>query len=168
MALLVEYGESLNLVDFLLRILPIHCQTREASYPLLQYLGQNSDQPWEFDPPFVRTGSHAKLTILDVGAGMGIVTSKLRDTVANRDYDIVIATDLPEVCPLLEDNLQSLISDKGAVRVRPLTWGNRNHAIEIGTELGLLSSESSISTWGREARYLTHIVCSDLVCPNSQ
>jgi hypothetical protein len=142
-------------------------QTREASYPLLQYLSQgDGGHSWEFDPPFVNDASPTKLTILDLGAGTGIVTSKIRDIVANRDHDIVIATDLAEVCPLLEENLQGLINNNGGVRVRPLKWGDKNDANEIGTELGLLISNSARGGDAHEPRHLTHIVCSDLVCIN--
>ena len=134
---------------------------REASYPLLLYLGHNE---WNFDPPFAgRLGElQPMFTILELGAGTGIVTSKIIETVATREQDIVISTDLPEVCQLLEANLKEILSRKACstVRVRPLAWGNSDHAIEIGTELGLTMSAVNC----HEPRYLTHIVCSDLVC----
>jgi hypothetical protein len=138
----------------------LHCQ-REASYPLLLYLGHND---WNFDPPFVNEALQSTVTILELGAGTGIVTSRIIETVATSKQDIVISTDLPEVCPLLEANLKETLIHPGryhqAVHVRPLAWGNSRHAIEIGKELGLVVSVAN----SREPRYLTHIVCSDLVC----
>lgn len=103
------------------------------------------------------------VTILELGAGTGIVTSRIIETVATGKQDIVISTDLPEVCPLLEANLKGTLNHPGyrqAVRVRPLAWGNSRHAIEIGKELGLVMPAAN----SRDPRYLTHIVCSDLVC----
>jgi hypothetical protein len=98
---------------------------------------------------------------MELGAGTGIVTSRIIETVATREQDIVISTDLPEVCPLLEANLRNYTGQHcSTVRVRPLAWGNARHAIEIGTELGLDMSAVAL----HERHYLTHIVCSDLVC----
>jgi hypothetical protein len=142
------------------RFLTIYHYQREASYPLLLYLGHND---FNFDPPFICKNSHPGLTILELGAGTGIVTSRIVDTVATRKQDIVISTDLPEVCPLLEANLKEAFNypeqHRGIVRVRPLTWGNAYHATEIGMELGLTMSAAN----SHGGSYLTHIVCSDLV-----
>ena len=70
--------------------------------------------------------------------------------------DILIATDLDNVCPLLEENLSSTAKrfwkinhTSPQVLVRPLEWGSYNHAFKILNELG--------------SRNLTHIICSDLV-----
>lgn len=54
-----------------------------------------------------------------------------------------------QVCPLLEENLRG--NPKRLV-IRPLSWGNAEEARQIHSEL--------ISETGR---FLTHIVCSDLV-----
>jgi len=125
---------------------------------MLLYLGHND---WDFDPPFIGKRLQPMMTILELGAGTGIVTSRIHETVATREQDIVISTDLPDVCPLLETNLKETLSHTvppcSTLRVRPLAWGNACHAIEIGTELGLAMDS-------REPHYLTHIVCSDLVC----
>jgi hypothetical protein len=124
-------------------------------------LGHND---WIFDPPFAGERFHPMLTILELGAGTGIVTSRIIEAVATREQDIVISTDLPEVCPLLEANLEQTLSHgtrhRTTLRVRPLAWGNARHAIEIGTELGLAMPAMNLL----EPHYLTHILCSDLVC----
>ena len=128
---------------------------------MLLYFGHDD---WIFDPPFAGERCHPMLTILELGAGTGIVTSRIIEAVATREQDIVISTDLPEVCPLLEANLEQTPSHDtrhhSTLLVRPLAWGNARHAIEIGTELGLaMPAMNSL-----EPHYLTHIVCSDLVC----
>jgi hypothetical protein len=128
---------------------------------MLLYLGHND---WDFDPAFLDKKSQSMNTILELGAGTGIVTSGIVETVATCEQDVVISTDLPEVCPLLEANLRETLNRTGprccTVRVRPLTWGNPHHATEIGKEIGLAISAMDSD----EPRYLTHIVCSDLVC----
>jgi Lysine methyltransferase len=127
---------------------------------MLLYLGHND---WDFDPPFL-DNLQSMNTILELGAGTGMVTSGIVETVATCEQNIVISTDLPEVCPLLEANLRETLNRTRprccTVRVRPLTWGNAHHAIEIGKEFGL--AMSAVDSY--EPRYLTHIVCSDLVC----
>lgn len=80
------------------------------------------------------------------------------ETVVNREDVIVISTDLPEVCPLLEANLNDVSSH--ALRVRPLAWGNEAHVSKIATEHGFLNAELGPKQRGSR---LSHIVCSDLV-----
>lgn len=70
--------------------------------------------------------------------------------------DILIATDLENVCPLLDENLSTAVNKSPRIGrpspqilVRPLEWGNPDHAVKIFNELG--------------PRSLTHIICSDLV-----
>ncbi|KAA1477186.1 hypothetical protein DENSPDRAFT_786231 [Dentipellis sp. KUC8613] len=125
----------------------------EAAYAMLRYLDPPDPHP-EFDPPFdpscgaspeTSTGSDTPLTILELGAGTGIVGFALARRLHARD--MVVVTDLPEVCPLLEDGRQRTLT----VRVRPLAWGNEGHARAIMEELR------------RAGRRLTHVVCSDLV-----
>lgn len=63
--------------------------------------------------------------------------------------------DCLQVCPLLEHNLLGhLHANGGPILVRPLTWGNSQHAVEIAEELSHLA---------QDAPRLTHILCSDLV-----
>ena len=71
--------------------------------------------------------------------------------------DILIATDLKNVCPLLDENLSTAAGKSQRtdhptgprILVRPLEWGNPDHALKVFTELN--------------SRSLTHIICSDLV-----
>ena len=69
---------------------------------------------------------------------------------------VLIATDLENVCPLLNENLSAAANKSGRIDypgprilVRPLEWGNSNHMLKIFSELN--------------PRSLTHIICSDLV-----
>lgn len=119
----------------------------------------------ELHPCFLPEGGRRPLTILELGSGTGIVAAKIAEIlrVDKPGGDLIIATDLPEVCPLLTENLRlfphclenQTASDR--VLVRPLTWGNAEHAIAVVSEIASMSIENS-------PRYLTHIVCSDLVC----
>jgi hypothetical protein len=109
---------------------------------------------YEFHPHFM--SDEGPLTILELGSGMGIVASKIADKFAQVGRDLVVATDLPEVCPLLEINLRRHLSHSrsdGVVLVRPLAWGDFTHALRIASELSSLDRPHA----------LTHIVCSDLV-----
>lgn len=121
---------------------------------MLSYL----DDQHDFDPPFMDDGElrNRGMTILELGAGTGIVTSKISEILADVSRDVIICTDLPEVCPLLEANLNDL--PPSAVRVRPLAWGDADHVTEIAKELSHSPAGQDIPT-----RYLSHIVCSDLV-----
>lgn len=108
--------------------------------------------------------TQSPLAILELGAGTGIVTSRIIETVANGEKDVVISTDLPEVCPLLETNLKELLGEShqraNGLSVRPLAWGNRDHATRILEDLrGSSTSEQKFQS----TPWLTHIVCSDLV-----
>ena len=122
------------------------------------------------------------LTVLELGSGTGIVVAKLAEIISQdvKDPptgqfqiflsissclrsspsvhidDILIAADLDNVCPLLDENLSSIVKESRRaehssprILVRPLEWGNSNHTLKILNELG--------------SRTLTHIVCSDLV-----
>lgn len=119
-----------------------------------------------FDPPFLATTSPR--TILELGSGTGVVAAAVARVVDQRE-DLVIATDLPEVCiyllrtpaycsnglqvcPLLDKNLR--ISPN--TLVRPLAWGDENTERELASELFS----------GLNPRTLTYIICSDLVRPN--
>lgn len=118
---------------------------------------------WEFDPPLIdkHLAAH-KQVFLELGSGTGIVAAKLAQAVASSGRDVVIATDLPEVCPLLEKNLfvtpQGDSANTQATLVRPLSWGSYDHAIDIVQELKFVDDTS-----GHEHGCVTHIICSDLV-----
>ncbi|KAG2369124.1 putative methyltransferase-domain-containing protein [Suillus spraguei] len=135
----------------------------EAAYLVTSYI----DHPptWEFDPPLIdKHLSGHKQVFLELGSGTGIVAAKIAQAAALSGRDLVIATDLPEVCPLLEKNL--FVTPKGdsesantqVTLVRPLSWGNYDHVINIARELKLVDDPS-----GHEHGCITHIICSDLV-----
>lgn len=136
---------------------------REAAYLVNSYIDHPST--WEFDPPLIDLDQHLsghKRVFLELGSGTGIVAAKIAQAAALSGRDLVIATDLPEVCPLLEKNL--FVTPKGdsantqVTLVRPLSWGSYDHAINIVRELKLVDDIS-----GHEHGYITHIICSDLV-----
>ncbi|KAI0342667.1 hypothetical protein BDW22DRAFT_1394496 [Trametopsis cervina] len=138
----------------------------EAAYALKTYI--DAPPSLEFDPPFLQeddlTSGHP--IFLELGSGTGIVAAWLAERHAHVPYTLV-ATDLPEVCPLLEKNLinhagQPSPSHVGRVLVRPLAWGNEQHAADIASEL-LSSPSTSDPRVAVDDRYLTHVICSDLV-----
>lgn len=137
------------------------CVCREASYAMLAYLDPASEI--DFDPlPFTHTLTppaadsdtvQRSITVVELGSGTGFLAARVADWL-RPDLDLLLATDLPDVCPLLEANLRSC----PAVQVRALAWGSREHADAISRNLGSLSPNTT-------ERHLTHILCSDLVCP---
>ncbi|KIY62027.1 hypothetical protein CYLTODRAFT_362083 [Cylindrobasidium torrendii FP15055 ss-10] len=117
----------------------------EAAYVLLTYV--NPSNTWEFDPPFYvdnETGHPMRIRGIELGSGTGIVAHALRS--AQPAPEILVATDLPEVCPLLEANLHP----DASLIVRPLSWGNRIEAMNV--------LEESFAHKG-----LSDVICSDLV-----
>ncbi|KAK0469606.1 putative methyltransferase-domain-containing protein [Desarmillaria tabescens] len=117
----------------------------EAAYALLLYVDPPST--WEFEPPFLKNQDSSRHTIIELGSGTGIIARSLSRSLTSGE-DIIVSTDLPEVCPLLEDNLRGELN--GIVFVRPLAWGNIQHVSDIASEF--------ITN-----RNLSHIICSDLV-----
>ncbi|KAK0236072.1 putative methyltransferase-domain-containing protein [Armillaria nabsnona] len=117
----------------------------EAAYALLLYV----DPPptWEFDPPFLESPHSSQYTMVELGSGTGIIARSLSRSLTS-GKDIIVSTDLPEVCPLLDENLRGELS--GVVFVRPLAWGNFQHVSDIASEF-------------IPNRNLSHIICSDLV-----
>lgn len=136
--------------------------TREAAYFMNAYIAGAPNTV--FDPPFLTPHGEARpLMVLELGSGTGIVSAQCAERLAGALCTIV-ATDLPEVCPLLEKNLSKYgtsapegLSRHGLL-VRPLAWGNYEHAQTIFKEL-----------WDRQffadsgPALLTHVICSDLV-----
>ncbi|THH15559.1 hypothetical protein EW146_g4931 [Bondarzewia mesenterica] len=115
----------------------------------------------EFDPAFEYERT-SPLVVLEIGSGTGIVGLTLAERLSRtrKVRDLVVVTDLPEVCSLLEDNLRQYVSLAGCdVWVRPLAWGSKEHAASIAKELSLHSTARDVHT---SPRHLTHIVCSDL------
>ena len=122
-----------------------------------------------FDPPFLTNGDEDQpLILLELGSGTGIVSARCAERLSRTECTI-ITTDLPEVCSLLERNLSRYITPLRAsaphILVRPLAWGNSEHALAILRELTDASNETSTSHPG--PRTLTHIICSDLVSTSS-
>ncbi|KAG6862469.1 hypothetical protein C0995_000015 [Termitomyces sp. Mi166 len=125
----------------------------EAAYFLSRYVDPPSNV--KFEPPFIgpSTIPRRNLVILELGSGAGMTSSRIAEVL--NEQDTLIATDLPDVCPLLESNIRaSTTSAISSVYARPLAWGNEVHGAAISSEL-LTSPEGSIS--------LTHVVCSDLI-----
>ncbi|OJT02476.1 hypothetical protein TRAPUB_7043 [Trametes pubescens] len=125
----------------------------EASHAMLAYLDPSS--PLEFDPPpptsSTSPGGLPPITAVELGSGTGFVAARVAEWI-HPERDLLIATDLPDVCEMLETNLRAC----SAVRVRPLAWGSREHVSSIADELGL-----SVDSPSR--RQLTHVLCSDLI-----
>ncbi|TFK27771.1 hypothetical protein FA15DRAFT_635042 [Coprinopsis marcescibilis] len=127
-----------------IRIYGIAGRVWEAAYAMTTYLNPTSS--WSFDPPPFFKDKPRPFAILELGSGIGVVAAHVA-RILDRD-DLFIATDLPEVCPLLE---QTLSSDSSQIVVRPLAWGNAHHAHEL------------LNTVLSDRPQLTHIICSDLV-----
>lgn len=138
--------------------------TREAAYLLTNYIEHPSN--WEFEPPFIDENvSGRKRVFLELGSGTGIVAAKISQATVVPGRDLVIATDLPEVCALLKRNLHIKsegssvrhVSD-GAMLIRPLPWGSYDHAAKIARELQLIDDPND-----HKDVCITHVICSDLV-----
>lgn len=112
-----------------------------------------------FEPTFLgSTNFTSNLRILELGSGTGIIAAELAKHLSARG-GIIIATDLPEVCSLLEQNLPSHSTNTHSppsmplILICPLTWGNHDHVQHLRDNLANLSHDT----------HLTHIICSDLV-----
>ncbi|KAL0579587.1 hypothetical protein V5O48_002425 [Marasmius crinis-equi] len=122
-------------------------KNREAAYAVRMYL----DPPpnYLFDPPFPTTNPNRPiLTMIELGSGSGLVGSTVASFLT--EDDMLVLTDLSEVCPLLETNVKTTTNNAKTVHVQPLAWGNAEDANAIAREL-------------LRDRILTHILCSDLV-----
>jgi protein N-lysine methyltransferase METTL21D len=142
---------------------------REAAYILDTYLTRPS---WSFHPPCPFLWNDEKdpsldpMTVLELGSGTGYAGFAIAKTLmrsrgrsAAEAVDRVIVTDLPEVCPLLEENRRKDESLDGSpiILVRSLSWGNSEHAVALAQDLHSLRYGPNTSS------HLTHIICSDLV-----
>ncbi|KAH9847683.1 putative methyltransferase-domain-containing protein [Lenzites betulinus] len=126
----------------------------EASHAMLAYLDPAS--PLEFDPPpptvehdLARSGR--AITAIELGSGTGFVAARVAQWLCP-ERDLLIVSDLPDVCPMLQENLREC----RAVQVRPLAWGSPEHVHAISEELLPPDSDKSPTR-------LTHILCSDLI-----
>ncbi|KIY51795.1 hypothetical protein FISHEDRAFT_36414 [Fistulina hepatica ATCC 64428] len=137
----------------------------EASYLMKKYLENVPDVVYDPPSPFSTTSdilshaSHAGAapphTIIELGAGTGAISAVL--SALSGPHDMVIATDLPGVCPLLEETLSSRCQStyRCTLLVRPLPWGDADFATRLAVELMHNDAHSN--------RYLTHVICCDLV-----
>ncbi|KAJ7678975.1 putative methyltransferase-domain-containing protein [Mycena polygramma] len=137
-----------------IRVFGIAGKVWEASYALNTYIKPPAGHV--FDPPlFPGRDRPQNVRVLELGSGTGIVAATM--TALLHSGDIMFVTDLPEVCPLLKQNLKRHLENNGGpIRVRPLSWGNSQHAVSIAAEL-------SNPPMAQDAPHLTHILCSDLV-----
>ncbi|TRM67601.1 putative methyltransferase-domain-containing protein [Schizophyllum amplum] len=125
----------------------------EASYIMEEFL----DPSVVFDPPGMFSSdthnSARSRTILELGSGTGLLSARMADFAD--PGDLILATDLPEVCSLLHKNIDAARQSRAcSVVIRPLAWGETLHINALAEEY--FSSPA-------EHRMLTHIVCSDLV-----
>lgn len=137
---------------------------------MIQYLRQPSSNI-NFDP-LCSIFCESPCTILELGSGNGYVGAHLARQLyeSGRTADTLVLTDLPDVCPLLEENISLELRNAGISRdvgsgtpnvlLHPLSWGVSDDATRL---LSLLSTHSRDPTRSSESSVLTHIVCSDLV-----
>ncbi|KAH6909164.1 putative methyltransferase-domain-containing protein [Coprinopsis sp. MPI-PUGE-AT-0042] len=118
----------------------------EAAYAMMLYLDPSS--VWSFDPPpFTALKWPTPLSLVELGSGTGIVAALVAKNLNLED--LLVATDLPEVCSLLRRNLP----ESPSLAIEPLAWGNEDHAKALKSLLLRRNRPSG----------LTHIICSDLV-----
>ncbi|KZT29727.1 hypothetical protein NEOLEDRAFT_1153644 [Neolentinus lepideus HHB14362 ss-1] len=131
----------------------------EAAYLMLSYM--EGSPKHEFDPPFLAQNNRQNV-VLELGSGTGILGVKLAQVLSPND--LVILTDLPDVCPLLRETIEkhnhrdAPNPTSAGLMVRALPWGSSNHASRIASDLGL-----SFVNGVDYPRHLTRIICSDLV-----
>ncbi|PWN31722.1 uncharacterized protein FA14DRAFT_110222, partial [Meira miltonrushii] len=123
----------------------------EASYLLQRYLTFTSSD--QFDPPCSDLFGGNKNTIIELGAGVGLVGIHLAQQLQqhNTQSSHVVLTDLHNVLPLLARNAAKAGVYGNNVKVEPLPWGSESDAKAI------------LTTARDESRPVTHILCSDLV-----
>ncbi|KAF7424453.1 hypothetical protein PC9H_009760 [Pleurotus ostreatus] len=119
----------------------------EAAFALKLYI--NPPPGWSFEPRFLDPHpDQSSRLFVELGSGSGVISHYISQA-TKHTRDTLLVTDLPEVCPLLEENLRG---NSERLVIRPLSWGNAEEARQIHSEL--ISGTD---------RFLTHIVCSDLV-----
>ncbi|KAF8150702.1 putative methyltransferase-domain-containing protein [Crassisporium funariophilum] len=156
----INYGSSAQ--EDAIRRYGIAGRVWEAAYAMILYLHPSSNL--EFDPPIIDASSNIeRISMVELGSGSGMVATAVA-TLLKPGRDHLIVTDLPEVCPLLETNLEPLniraglqLPDGKMIIVRPLSWGSHDDAIALASEYFTGPTESS------SISPLTHIICSDLV-----
>lgn len=146
--------------------------TREAAHLLTRYVDLSGLPDWQFDPPcsLIQRKDDQQLTIVELGSGTGYVGLKLAKHLSRlgRTDDLLVLTDLPDVCTLLGETLHderrrwtttSYLMDMEIIpiKVLPLPWGDTAEANQLSR---LLNGEKNVVGG---PRHLTHLVCSDLV-----
>ncbi|EJD06514.1 uncharacterized protein FOMMEDRAFT_131441 [Fomitiporia mediterranea MF3/22] len=143
----------------------------EAAQLMIRYFELSASPVWQFDPPcsMIQRESDRELTVVELGSGTGYVGLKLAEHLSelSRAKDLLVLTDLPDVCILLEESLHDerqrwmtshpLGKVLVPVKILPLPWG----AAAEGSRLSALLANGECST--SVPRRLTHVVCSDLV-----
>ena len=113
-----------------------------------------------------------EVTVIELGSGTGYVGLKLSERLFNRlRRHLVILTDLPDVCPLLRENLAKLQEKQArsscdthrSVVVSPLSWGNADETLQLWSSCLAVASSGPQQGQLHAGRKLTHIICSDLV-----
>lgn len=161
---------------------------REAAYLFVQYLRPEAKDV-EFDPPcplFSRQEDPNGLHILELGSGVGLVglacAQELRSFQKGKQRacgDVVVLTDLENVCDLMWRNAEAAGFSKSAkdqkalssndagvdVLVRPLAWGNSTHATQVTQELAARRQQGldECTSPAKPVSSLNYIFCSDLV-----
>ena len=120
-------------------------RTWEAARLIEGYLSSGSGGAFEPANPLRDVSVR---TILEMGSGTGFLVRRLAEHL--RSDQRVIATDLPDVCALLERNLAGAASHERLL-VRPLAWGDREALDAVVRECGAVDL----------------VLCADLVCASS-
>lgn len=148
---------------------------REAAHIMVQYLRQPSLNI-DYDPScsIFSTEPRRSCTILELGSGNGFVGINLaRQLHGSRQVgDLIVLTDLPDVCSLLEENVALELRELGTshevgqktpdIRVQPLSWGVSGYATKLLSFLQDRSRDSTCDAFEVSSTF-THIICSDLV-----
>ncbi|KAJ3935601.1 MAG: putative methyltransferase-domain-containing protein [Lentinula lateritia] len=128
----------------------------EAAYILSIYLNPPSNLI--FNTAFLCEEKRKSIRIIELGSGSGMVGINVALSLKLQLGDRLVLTDLSEVCPLLESNLNAGCKDpnlRDLIYVRPLAWGNSEHANRIRSEL--------VADQRPQCAPLSRILCSDLV-----
>ncbi|KAJ3720833.1 putative methyltransferase-domain-containing protein [Lentinula guzmanii] len=130
----------------------------EAAYILNIYL----DPPinLDFDPPFLHEARRCgSIRIIELGSGSGMIGINIASSLKPHLGDLLLLTDLPEVCPLIKSNVEEASKDHSLsdlIHVRPLAWGNTEHVDRIKSDLSHGQKPYIFAPF-------THILCSDLI-----
>jgi hypothetical protein len=126
---------------------------------MIMYAAPTAD--WSHDPPFVDASTEPVL-LIELGSGTGLVALEIARTLARAGRPAtIVMTDLPEVCPLLEETAKeplhvagsdSALMNETTLTVHQLAWGDAVHADDLQAMLARIDHG------------ITHILCSDLVC----